>query len=138
MNIIIIKAYYPPPPSHFFQLGHLRSRSAPGHLHFIISNVVIPTGLKILREEQLNHLKYRENSVAFVLLLCQLQFKNFPHGLDPNLISFKCILCKYGERLYLPLVELRRLLHIIFESLFTACRLDEAHLKSSGSIQNRS
>ena len=58
----------------WFQLGHLRSRSAPGHLHLIISNVVIPTGLKILREEHLDHLKYRENSVAFVLLLCQLQF----------------------------------------------------------------
>ena len=57
-----------------FQVGHLRSRSAPCHLHFIISYVVIPTGLKILREEHLDYLKYRENSVAFVLLLCQLQF----------------------------------------------------------------
>ena len=48
----------------------LISRFQLGHLHFIISNVVIPTGLKILREEHLDHLKYQENSVAFVLLLC--------------------------------------------------------------------
>ena len=45
-----------------------------------ISNV-IPTGLKILRKEHLDHLKYRETSGRFCLCccvnLCQLQFYRF-------------------------------------------------------------
>ena len=39
------------------------------HPHFTISNV-IPTGLKILREEHIEHLKYQENSSRFCLCCC--------------------------------------------------------------------
>ena len=93
------------------------------HLHFIISNVVIPTGLKILREEHLDHLKYRENSVAFVLLLCQLQFYGLVNvagfGWRLNYLSFNGRFHPLSKEMTSPLSSLfdiiinhyRRLLH---------------------------
>ena len=39
-------------------------------LHFIIISNIIPTALKIHREERLDHLNYRENSIRFCLCCC--------------------------------------------------------------------
>ena len=55
-------------------------------LHFIIISNIIPTGLKIHREERLDHLSYRENSSGFCLCCCV----NYSLGDLVELAAFGC------------------------------------------------
>ena len=55
-------------------------------LHFIIISIIIPTGLKILREERLDHLNYPENWSGFCLCCCV----NYSLGDLVEIAAFGC------------------------------------------------